>query len=228
VLELREVRKHYSGADGATIRAIDGVSVTVMPGELVAVCGPSGSGKSTLLMLAAGIARPDAGTILFDGHDLARLSRAETARYRRTQLGFVFQSFRLTPGLTAIDNAALKLVAGGMSRREARRRVAPVLERLGISGRAQERVDALSRGERQRVAVARALANGPRLLLADEPTGSLDSRAGGEVLALLAELCRERELGVVLVTHDPAGANAADRVCMLRDGVLSTPVAVPR
>jgi ABC-type lipoprotein export system ATPase subunit len=226
LLELRDVRKHYTGADGAPIRAVDGVSLTVAHGELVGVYGPSGSGKSTLLMLAAGIARPDAGTVLFEGRDLARLSRAEAARYRRTRVGFVFQSFRLTPGLTAIDNAALKLVTGGVSRRDSRRRVAPLLERLGIGARAQERLDALSRGERQRVAIARALANEPRLLLADEPTGSLDSRAGGEVLTLLAELCRERDLGVVLVTHDPAATDAADRVLMLRDGVLSTPVAI--
>jgi putative ABC transport system ATP-binding protein len=227
VLELRDVRKHYTGADGAPIRAVDGVSLTLAGGELVGVYGPSGSGKSTLLMLAAGIARPDAGAVLFEGRDLARLSRAEAARYRRTRVGFVFQSFRLTPGLTAIDNAALKLVTGGVNRRDARRRVAPLLERLGIGTRAQERLDALSRGERQRVAIARALANEPRLLLADEPTGSLDSRAGGEVLTLLAELCRERQLGVVLVTHDPAATDAADRVLMLRDGVLSTPVTIP-
>jgi len=228
VLELRDVRKHYRGADGAPIRAVDGVSLTIAPGELVALYGPSGSGKSTLLMLAAGIARPDAGAVLFEGRDLATLSRAEAARHRRTKLGFVFQSFHLTPGLTAIDNAALKLVAGGTRRRAAHRRVAPLLERLGVAARAGQRVDALSRGERQRVALARALANGPRLLLADEPTGSLDSRTGGEVLALIGELCRERAVGVLLATHDPAAAETADRSCVLRDGILSAHAAVPR
>ncbi len=221
MLELRDVRKHFTGPDDETIRAVDGVSLTVEPAELVALYGPSGSGKSTLLMLAAGITRPDAGAVLFEGRDLATLSRAEAAQYRRTELGFVFQSFRLTPGLTAIDNAALKLVVGGMSRRLARKRVAPLLDRLGIAAHADRRAMLLSRGERQRIAIARALANEPRLLLADEPTGSLDSQRGREVLGLLVEICRERSLGVILVTHDPAGAEFADRAFSLRDGVLS-------
>jgi putative ABC transport system ATP-binding protein len=221
VLELRAVRKHFTGPDGEPIRAVDDVSFTVTPGELVAIYGPSGSGKSTLLMIAAGIARPDSGVVLFEGTDLATLSRADAARHRRTQLGFIFQSFRLTPGLTAIDNAALKLVASGMSRRDARRQAAPLLDRLGLAKRAEQRVDALSRGERQRVAIARALANEPRLLLADEPTGSLDSRTSEEVLALLAEICRERNVAVTLVTHDPAAADVASQAYVLRDGVLS-------
>jgi putative ABC transport system ATP-binding protein len=136
VLELRDVRKHYPGPNGAAIHAIDGVSLTVDAGELVALYGPSGSGKSTLLMIAAGITHPDAGSVLFEGRDLALLSRADAARHRRTRLGFVFQSFRLTPGLTAIDNAALKLVADGVTRREARRRALPLLDRLGIAARA--------------------------------------------------------------------------------------------
>ena len=228
MLELRDVRKRYEGPDGAAIRAVDGVSLTIDAGQLVALYGPSGSGKSTLLMIAAGIARPDAGTVLFDGRDLTTLSRAELTRYRRTQLGFVFQSFRLTPGLTAIDNAALKLLTGDMRRREARRRVAPLLDRLGIGERAEHRVDALSHGERQRVAIARALANEPRLLLADEPTGSLDSRTGGDVLALLADVCRERNVAALLVTHDPAAADAADRSYALRDGTLSPHVGLSR
>jgi putative ABC transport system ATP-binding protein len=220
VLELREVRKHYAGLDGETIRAVDGVSLTVAPRELVAVYGPSGSGKSTLLYLAAGITRPDSGSALFDGRDLAQLSRRDSARYRRSELGFVFESSRLVPGLSAIDNAGLKLMADGESRRAARRRVAPLLERLGLESRARHRATQLSRGERQRIALARALANDPRLVLADEPTGSLDSRRGGEVLALLADICHERGVAVVLVTHDPAGADHADRVHSLRDGRL--------
>ncbi|HET6448989.1 MAG TPA: ABC transporter ATP-binding protein [Conexibacter sp.] len=228
LLELRDVRKHYLGPDGAPIRAVDGVSLTLHPGELVALYGPSGSGKSTLLMIAAGIARADAGSVLFDGRDLASLSRVDAARHRRTQLGFVFQSFRLTPGLSAIDNAALKLVANGVTRRQARRRAAPLLNRLGIAARAGQRVDALSRGERQRVAIARALVNEPRLLLADEPTGSLDSRTGGEVLALIGEVCRERDVAVMLVTHDPAATDAADHAYSLRDGTLSRAQSLPR
>ncbi|MGB2712273.1 MAG: ABC transporter ATP-binding protein [Conexibacter sp.] len=220
MLELRDVRKHYAGPDDETIRAVDGVSLRVEPGAFVALYGPSGSGKSTLLLLAAGIVQPEAGSAWFDGRDLAALSRREAARYRRRQLGFVFQSPRLVPGLAAIDNAGLKLIASGATRREARRQVAPLLERLGLERRAGLPAVQLSRGERQRVGLARALANEPRLVLADEPTGNLDSQRGREVLALLSELCRERQAGVLLVTHDPAGARFADRVHHLRDGRL--------
>ncbi len=220
MLELRNVRKHYAGPDGESIHAVDGVSLTVAAGEFVALYGPSGSGKTTLLLLAAGIARPDSGTVRFDDTDLARLSRRAAARYRRDTLGFVFQSPRLVPGLTAIDNAGLKLMGAGASRMQARRAVAPLLERLGIGARAAHPVASLSRGERQRVALARALSAEPQLVLADEPTGSLDSRRGREVLALLAEICRERSIGVVLVTHDPTGAGYATRTHSLRDGKL--------
>jgi putative ABC transport system ATP-binding protein len=220
VLELQDVRKHYAGPDGETIRAVDGVSLTVAPGELVALYGPSGSGKSTLLMLAAGIATPDAGSVRFDGCDLSTLSRRAATRHRRTQVGFVLQSLRFVAGLPAIDNAAMKLLAEGATRQEARRRVAPLLERLGIERCAEQRVSQLSRGEAQRVALARALSNDPRLVLADEPTGNLDSARGAEVLRLLAEVCRERAVGVLLVTHDPAGVAYADRVHGLRDGRL--------
>jgi putative ABC transport system ATP-binding protein len=227
LLELREVRKHYVGPDGAAIRAIDGVSLTVSPNEMVAVYGPSGSGKTTLLFLAAGIAQPDAGTVQFDGRDLGRLSRRQAARHRRSEIGFVFQSSRLVPGLSAIDNAALKLMAEGAGRTDARRRVLPLLDRLGLDARAQHRATELSRGERHRVALARALSNDPRLVLADEPTGSLDSRRSEEVLALLAEICHERAIGVVLVTHDPAAARIADRVRSLSDGRLVAHAPAP-
>jgi putative ABC transport system ATP-binding protein len=224
VLELQAVHKHFRGLDDETIRAVDGVSLTVAAGELVALYGPSGSGKSTLLYLAAGLVPPDAGSVRFEQRDLATLSRRAAARHRRGELGFVFQSSRLVPGLSAIDNAALKLMAEGASRAEARRRVAPLLERLGVVQRAEHRATQLSRGERHRVALARALSNEPRLVLADEPTGSLDSQRGREVLRLLAEVCRERGVGVLLVTHDPAGAEVADHVHRLRDGRL---VALP-
>jgi len=220
VLELQAVRKHFTGPDGETIRAVDDISLVVEPGELVAIYGPSGSGKSTLLFLAAGITRPDSGTVLFDGRDVSSLSRRASARYRRNELGFVLQSSKLVPGLSAIDNAALKLIGDGGSRADARRRVAPLLDRLGVGARAEHRAAQLSRGERHRVSLARALSNDPRLVLADEPTGSLDSRLSREVLTLLAETCRERNVGVLLVTHDPAGADFADRVHALRDGKL--------
>jgi putative ABC transport system ATP-binding protein len=220
VLELHSVSKSFAGLDGETIRALEQVSLTVAARELVAIYGPSGSGKSTLLFVAAGIARPDAGMVCFDGRDLASLSRRAAARHRRNALGFVFESSRLVPGLPAIDNAALKLMAEGASRTEARRRVAPLLERLGVMGRAEHRATELSRGERHRVALARALSNEPRLVLADEPTGSLDAQHSEAVLRLLADVCRERGVGVLLATHDPAGAAVADRVQRLRNGRL--------
>jgi putative ABC transport system ATP-binding protein len=220
VLELDDIRKRYPGPDGKAIHAVDGVSLTVAPSELVALYGPSGSGKSTLLFVAAGIARPDGGVVRFDGRNLATLSRRDATRYRRQELGFVFQAPMLAPRLQAIDNAGLKLIADGMTRRDARRRVMPLLERLGIDDRARQDASQLSRGQQQRLALARALANEPRLLLADEPTGNLDTQSGREVFALLAELCRERTVGVLLVTHDPSAADHADRVLRLRDGRL--------
>ncbi len=228
MLRLEDVRKHYLGPDGEAIRAVDGVSLTVDGGDLVAIYGPSGSGKSTLLFVAAGIARPDAGRVTFDGHDLAALSRRAAAHHRRNELGFVFQSSRLVPGLSALDNAALKLMADGAGRAEARRRVVPLLDRRGLGPRNAQQAAQLSRGGRQRVALARALSNEPRLVLADEPTGSLDSQRGREVMALLAEICRERRVAVVLVTHDPAGADFADRVLRLRDGRLEAADAASR
>jgi ABC-type lipoprotein export system ATPase subunit len=220
VLELDDVHKHYQAPDAETIRAVDGVSLTVAAGQLVALYGPSGSGKSTLLFLAAGITPPDAGSVRHGGRDIATLSRREAARHRRSEVGFVLQAARLVPGLSAIDNAALTLLAEGVDRHAARRRIAPLLERLGVDRRAEHRTAQLSRGERQRIALARALSNDPRLVLADEPTASLDSHSGREVLALLAELCHERGIAALLVTHDPAAAGYADRIHSLQDGQL--------
>jgi len=220
VLELRELVKHFPVASGAPVRAVDGVSLSVPGGEFVALYGPSGSGKTTLLMLIAALLRPDAGSILLDERDISRLTDPETARYRLHDLGFVRQSLNLIPGATALDNAALKLMGTDIGAREARRRIVPLLERLGLGERSAHRAEQLSMGERQRVMLARALSTEPKLLLADEPTGSLDSTRGREVLELLAETCRERGVAVVLVTHDPQAASFADRVFALRDGRL--------
>ena len=220
MLELRELVKHYPAGDGGVVRAVDGVSLSVDSGELVALYGPSGSGKTTLLMLCAGVLGPDQGEVLVAGRDVSRLSAAEAARYRMHELGFIRQSLELIPGASALDNAALKLVGKRMSPRKARRAVAPLLEGLGLSGRLTQRADRLSMGERQRVMIARALSTEPQLVLADEPTGSLDSERGGEVLEMLSRLCRERETAVLLVTHDPEAAGYADRVQTLRDGGL--------
>ena len=217
MLQLEEVVKHYRVGDGEIVRAVDGVSLSVEAGELVALYGPSGSGKTTLLMLIAGLLSPDSGCVRVNGREVSRLSARERAHYRRSELGFIRQSLDLIPGVRADDNAALKLLAS-TGRRDAQRQVAPLLERLGLNGRALQRAEQLSMGERQRVMIARALSTGPSLVLADEPTGSLDTDRGREVLTLLAEICHERNVGVLLVTHDPRAAAFADHVHALRDG----------
>jgi putative ABC transport system ATP-binding protein len=221
MLKLRALVKHFPAGSGMPVRAVDGVSLTVSGGEFVALYGPSGSGKTTLLMLIAALLRPDAGSVLLDERDISGLSDSQAARYRLHELGFVRQTLNLIPGATALDNAALKLMGTDLGAREARRRIVPLLERLGMSERGAHRAEQLSMGERQRVMIARALSTEPKLLLADEPTGSLDSTRGREVLELLAETCRERDVAVVLVTHDPQAASFADRVFALRDGRLA-------
>jgi putative ABC transport system ATP-binding protein len=221
VLELREVVKHYACGDGEIVRAVDGVSLTICPGEFVALYGPSGSGKTTLLLMAAGLLAPDAGSVLFDGQDIVGRTPQESARYRRREVGFVFQSFHLMAGASALENAALKLLADGYTLDEACRLVRPWLERVGLAERAAHTSDQLSMGERQRVAIARALVNEPRLLLTDEPTGNLDSKRSREILGLLRDVSHERELPALLVTHDPQATAFVDRVHTLRDGQLS-------
>jgi len=221
VLQLKALVKHYPHGDGQTVTAVDGVSLSVGAGELVALYGPSGSGKSTLLLMVAAVLAPDSGSVVVAGRDVSSLSPREAARYRLEDLGFVRQSLDLLPGASALDNAALKLLGTREGVRDARRRVTPLLVRLGLGERLDHRAEQLSRGERQRVMIARALSNDPKLVLADEPTGSLDSERGREVLALLSELCRERGVTVVLVTHDPEAAAYADRVHTLRDGRLT-------
>ncbi len=221
MLELNKLVKHFPVASAAPVRAVDGVSLFVAESEFVALYGPSGSGKSTLLMLIAALLRPDAGSIHVNGRDVSQLTDREAAQYRLHELGFVRQSLNLIPGASALDNAALKLMGADIGSREARRRIRPLLDRLGLSERTGHRAEQLSMGERQRVMIARALSMEPRLLLADEPTGSLDSERGAQVLALLADTCRERRIAVVLVTHDPQAAAFADKVLTLRDGRLT-------
>jgi putative ABC transport system ATP-binding protein len=218
-LELRELVKHYRGGE-ETVRAVDGVSLRIEPGELVALYGPSGSGKSTLLMLVAALLAPDSGSVMFGGRDVARLSGRQAAEYRRREVGLVSQEFHLIPGASALDNAMIKLPVLGASLKQARARTIPWLERVGLGARVTHTPERLSMGERQRVTIARALVAEPRLLLADEPTGSLDSKRTGEILALLRDLCREREMPGLLVTHDSDAVSFVDRVHTLRDGRL--------
>jgi putative ABC transport system ATP-binding protein len=218
VLELRELVKHYRVGEGEPVRAVDGVSLSIARGELVALYGPSGSGKTTLLMMIAALLAPDSGSVLVDGREVSALSEDDGARYRLRELGYVDQSLDLLPGARAIENAAVKLWL--TDARNAERKVRPLLERLGLGERLRHRPHQLSMGERQRVMLARALSTEPKLLLADEPTGNLDTRSGGEALGLLREVCHERQSAVLLVTHDPQAAAFADRSHSLRDGRL--------
>jgi putative ABC transport system ATP-binding protein len=220
---LRDVVKRYSSG-GEVVRAVDNVSLTVLPGEFVALYGPSGSGKTTLLLLTAALLALDSGSVLFDDRPVTHLSERERARYRREDVGFIFQSFHLMAGASALDNAALKLVATGASMIEARRLARPWLERVGLGQRTTHRPDRLSMGERQRVAVARALVNQPRLLLADEPTGNLDSKRSREILGLLRDICHERQIPGLLVTHDHQATAFVDRGYTLNDGILTAGV----
>ncbi|HEX2070727.1 MAG TPA: ABC transporter ATP-binding protein [Thermoleophilaceae bacterium] len=219
MLDLKRLVKHYPSGE-ETVRALDGVSLSVAEGETVALYGPSGSGKTTLLSIVAALLSPDSGQVMVNGKDVRRLSVRQAARYRRLDIGYVSQHPHLLPGVSAIDNAALKLFAGRLTVREAHREVAPLLDRLGLGGRLSHRAEQLSAGERQRVLIARALSTSPPLLLADEPTGSLDTRRSRDVLEMLTEVCAERQAAMMLVTHDPQAAAFADRIHALVDGRL--------
>jgi putative ABC transport system ATP-binding protein len=220
VLEFRDVRKHYRTGE-EVVRAVDGLSLTIKAGQMVALYGPSGSGKSTLLRIAAAIEPPDGGTVLADGRDVTSLSERDAAHYRLHVLGWINQQADLIGGVTALDNAAIKPLAALGSMRRARRSVTPLLERLGLGARLDHRAETLSTGERQRVMIARALAMDPRVVLADEPTGNLDSRRSREVFELLRDETHARGLATLLVTHDERAASYADAVHSLQDGVLA-------
>jgi putative ABC transport system ATP-binding protein len=220
MLEMRDLVKHHPVGGGEPVRAVDGVSMEVGAGEMVALYGPSGSGKTTLLTIVAALVAPDSGAVLVDGRDISMLSDAEAASYRLHELGYIDQSLELLPGGNVIQNAALKLwVTVGVRRGNGQ--IEPMLQRLGLGERLRHRADSLSMGERQRVMIARALSTEPKLLLADEPTGSLDTQRSREVLELLREVCRERGTALLLVTHDPQATAYADRVHVLRDGRLA-------
>lgn len=227
MIELRNVVKRYPVGATGSILAVSNVSLSICAGEMIALYGPSGSGKSTLLHIAAAVMKPDAGDVLVEGQSIVSLSEREAADYRMSRLGFVRQSLDLIPGATALDNAALKLI-GRLPRRDAYREVGPLLDRLGLAKRLTQRSEHLSMGERQRVLIARAISTRPGVLLADEPTGSLDTERGREVLGQLRVYCRERPAAVLLVTHDPQAAAYADRTYALRDGhLLQTAVPEP-
>lgn len=223
VLELVEVSKVYGDGPSRAV-ALMGVDLTVRAGELVAIMGPSGSGKSTMLSLAGALEEPTGGAILVDGADVSHMSRNDQARLRRRSIGYVFQDFNLLAGLTVAENVSLPLELDGVRARAARTAAVAALEGLGLADRAERFPDELSGGERQRVAIARAVVGDRRLLLADEPSGALDSANGEAVLRLIRAACQRGVAGVV-VTHDAQLASWADRVVFLRDGRVADQTA---
>ncbi|HWS96630.1 MAG TPA: ABC transporter ATP-binding protein [Candidatus Methylomirabilis sp.] len=219
-VRTENVTRHYPMGEGL-IRAVDGVSLAIDPGEFVALLGQSGSGKSTLLNLIAGLDRPTSGSVLVSGRDLAKMSSEELARYRRNDVGMVFQSFHLIASMTITENVELPMRFAEVERAERAQRSREALERVGLGKRLDHRPSQLSGGEQQRVSLARALANRPRLLLADEPTGNLDSRTGEDILNLIRDLSLSLGMTVIMVTHERAIAERfAQRSVFLADGKL--------
>ena len=218
-VEAVDVTRTYE-LEGVRVEALRGVSVRIDPGDYVAVVGPSGSGKSTLMHLLGGLDRPTTGTLRVGGRDVAGMGEDDLARVRSETIGFVFQSFQLLPRTTALDNVGMPLVYRGVRRAERRERAAAALAAVGLAHRGDHRPNQLSGGEQQRVAIARALVGDPQVLLADEPTGNLDSRSGAVVMELLERLVDERGVAVVLVTHDREVAARARRQVQVRDGLL--------
>jgi putative ABC transport system ATP-binding protein len=224
LLELRDVSKSY-GEGSASVNALHAVSLSVDQGEMLAIMGPSGSGKSTLLTIAGTLEEPSSGQVLVGGQHVGAMSRAVRARLRRRTIGYVFQDFNLLPGLTATENVALPLELDGTSARKARVVALKSLGRLGLDERAGHYPDQLSGGERQRVAIARAMVGERNLLLADEPSGALDSVNGEAVMQLLQDACKKAGMAAVVVTHDAHLASWADRMMFLQDGRMTDQAA---
>jgi putative ABC transport system ATP-binding protein len=219
LIHLSGVARSYS-VGKAAVAALAGINLAISRGEFTALVGPSGSGKSTLLNLIGGLDRPSSGGIRVDGLDLEKAGEQQLVRHRRERVGFIFQSFNLIPTLTALENVESPMVLGEVPRSERRTRATTLLESVGLGQRLAHRPNELSGGEKQRVAIARALANRPSLLLADEPTGNLDSKTGATILDLLCGLVRKNGLTLVMVTHDLEVASRADRIVHLRDGSI--------
>jgi len=223
--DLTNVTKTYRKA-GGTVTAIRDVNLSIREGEFLAVQGPTGQGKSTLLQLLGGLDRPTTGSVVFEGRDLAAMREGQLTETRARSFGFVFQTFNLIPTLTALQNVEAKLAPTGVNAAELRERALTLLGEVGLADRAEHLPSQLSGGEQQRVAIARALSTGPRVVLADEPTGNLDSTTGAEIVELLTALSEEHRQTVVLVTHDHDVAARAERVLRMQDGRLLAPAAV--
>jgi putative ABC transport system ATP-binding protein len=222
-LRIEKLEKTYEGAGGG-VPALRGVSFTVDKGEFLALWGPSGCGKSTLLHLIGGMDRPTGGSIRLDERAVEKLSTAQLAPFRRRDVGFVFQAYHLLPTLTVVENVALPLTLDGVGQAEAHGRAAELLDQVGLASRIHNLPSQLSGGEMQRAAVARAIVHRPQVLLADEPTGSLDSENGHRVMMLLDQLNKQRQLTILLATHSPEAAKFADRILRMRDGRLESEV----
>ena len=222
-LEAVDVTRTYR-LEGVSVDALRGVSLSVAPRDYVAVVGPSGSGKSTLMHLLGALDRPSSGALRVGGRDVGSLSQDELARARNETIGFVFQAFQLLPRTSAVDNVAMPLVYRGVRRGERRRRAERALDAVGMAHRLTHKPNQLSGGEQQRVAIARALVGDPQVILADEPTGNLDTGTGAEVIGLLERLNAERGMALVVVTHDPELATRARRQVRMRDGVIESTV----
>jgi putative ABC transport system ATP-binding protein len=227
IIETNDVWKIFS-MNGVAVEAVRGISLVVQEGEFVAIVGPSGSGKSSLLHLLGAMDHPNRGEVLFRGKDLARLGDGARSDLRARQIGFVFQTFNLLPTMSSFENVEIALRLGGLKKPERQARTQELLQRVGLSERARHLPRHLSGGERQRVAIARALANCPKLLLADEPTGNLDSKTGTGILELLRSIRDEDHQTVAMVTHDFHAASYADRVIVLRDGGIRGEGKLPR
>jgi putative ABC transport system ATP-binding protein len=219
IIEVNQLTKVYGSGDTA-VKALDGVSLSIEAGQLVAVMGPSGCGKSTLLHLIGGLDQPTSGTVLIEGRDISRMKDNELTTLRRQKMGFIFQFFNLIPVLNAAENTALPLVLDGVPQAKAAGVAAEWLERNKLADRASHRPDELSGGQQQRVAIARAMVSDPVIILADEPTGNLDTRSGDEIATSLRNLVSDYGRTVLMVTHDPRIAAYADRIIFLKDGKI--------
>lgn len=222
-LEAISLKKTYTRGD-QTVEALKGVSISIRKGEFTSIMGPSGSGKSTFLHLIGGLDRPTQGEILINGSPIQKMNDDELSLFRRRKLGFIFQFFNLLPTLTALENVALPLLLDGVSMSQISGKATELLKMMGLSKRMEHYPDQLSGGEMQRVAIARALVTDPLLILADEPTGNLDSKTGTSVLELLSLMVKERGHTIVMVTHDPRAASYGHRLITLRDGLLESDV----
>jgi putative ABC transport system ATP-binding protein len=219
VVQAQKLEKSYR-LGNVIVQALRGVDLTLHPGQFVVVSGPSGSGKTTLLNIIGALDKPTAGRVLIDGEDIARMKDGQLTKLRRYKVGFVFQFHNLIPVLSALENVQLPLLAAGVKSKTGEERARTLLERVGLSDRVDHFPDELSGGEQQRVAIARALANRPRIILADEPTGDLDTKTGLGIVQTLYDLAKQEKAAVLVVTHDPVVSQKADRLFEMRDGVI--------